>query len=151
MQRQNMIFLFFIAFLLLIFVGYLFVIGEQKDTRKSANSKNNSEVEKEEVLEECKFSKSYNLLLVTESVDEEYVFLTLKEYNVDEVMTVKVKKEVMPSLKKGNYYRFNFKTNKKIHDHIGEIFSSSELINVDNSGKKDEAETAICATHLIEE
>lgn len=31
MQKQNMTFIFFVAFLLIFFVCYLFVIGEQKE------------------------------------------------------------------------------------------------------------------------
>ena len=57
----------------------------------------------------------------------------------------------MPSLKKGNYYRFNFSTKKKIHDHIDEIFASSVLVNVEDMKKEVDAETAICETHLIED
>lgn len=149
MQKQNMIFIFFVAFLLLIFVGYLFVIGEQKETRGTKKSTTTSKL-KEEKLGECNFAKRYNLLLVTDSDDEEYVFLTLKEFQVDEVDTVKVKRNVMPSLKKGNYYRFSFSTDKRIHDHIDEIFDSSVILNVEDVKKEVDAETAICKTHLIE-
>ncbi|MDE5630730.1 MAG: hypothetical protein K2I70_03930 [Bacilli bacterium] len=149
MQRQNMIFIFFVAFLLIIFMGYLFVIGEQKDTRVSQRSTTTTGTIKED-LGECSFAKRYNLLLVTDSDDKEYVFLTLKEFQVDEVKTVKVKRNVMPSLKKGNYYRFSFSTKKKIHDHIDEIFSSSFLMDVEDKGKEVGEETAICETHLIE-
>ena len=149
MQRQNMIFIFFVAFLLIIFMGYLFVIGEQKDTRVSQRSTTTTGTIKED-LGECSFAKRYNLLLVTDSDDKEYVFLTLKEFQVDEVKTVKVKRNVMPSLKKGNYYCFSFITKKKIHDHIDEIFSSSFLMDVEDKGKEVGEETAICETHLIE-
>ncbi len=150
MQRQNMIFLFFVAFLLVIFMGYLFVIGEQKKPKSNNKTTTTTVDVKKEELGECSFAKRYNLLLVTDSDDEDYVFLTLKEYNVDEVDTVKVRRDVMPSLKKGNYYRFNFSTKKKIHDHIDEIFASSIILNVADMKKEVDGETAICETHLIE-
>lgn len=150
MQRQNMIFIFFVAFLLIIFLGYLFVIGEQRETTSNKKSSSTTTSAVRENLGECNFVKRYNLLLVTDSDDDEYVFLTLKEFQVDEVKTVKVKRKAMPSLKKGNYYRFSFSTKKKIHDHIDEIFASSILIDIEDKGRENEAETAICETHLIE-
>lgn len=145
MQRQNMIFIFFIAFLLIIFLGYLFVIGGQSSNDKGVSEKI------EEDVGECNFSKLYNLLLVTESEDQEYVYVTLREYQVDDVRTVLVKKEDMPSLKKGNYYLFNFNTDRKIHNYIEEIFEESELLEVIDKGKEVSITDGICASHLIEE
>lgn len=149
MQRQNMIFIFFIAFLLIIFLGYLFVVGDQKLV--SNNKKTTTTKVNEETIGECDFDKLYNLLLVTESDDEEYIHITLKEFQVDEVKTIRIKKDAMPSLKKGNYYLFSFKTNKKIHDHIDEIFDASELLSVKDHGKDVDGVLAICETHLIED
>ena len=150
MQRQNMIFIFFVAFLLIIFMGYLFVIGEQKDTKTDKKNGITSKVPKEEELGQCNFVKNYTLLLVTESDDEEYVFITRTEYQVDNVATVKVKKDIMPSLKTGNYYRFSFSTKKAIHDDIEEIFESSIIREVEDVKKVVDGENAICATHLLE-
>ncbi len=153
MQRQNMIFIFFVAFLLLIFVGYLFVIGGQKDIEDNKKLPEKSEKTSEEKLDDCSFAEKYNLLLVTDSDDKEYVFLTLRKDQVDEVMTVRIKRDIMPSLKVGRYYLFNFKTNKRIHDHIDEIFASSEILKVEDIGKKADnvdGETGICNTHLME-
>lgn len=148
MQRQNMIFIFFIAFLLIIFLGYLFVVGDQNESSKG---KTTTTKVNEETLGECNFDKLYNLLLVTDSDDGEYIHITLKEFQVDEVKTIRIKRDAMPSLKKGNYYLFSFKTNKKIHDHIEEIFDASELVSVKDHGKDVDGIQAICETHLIED
>lgn len=149
MQKQNMTFIFFVAFLLIFFVCYLFVIGEQKEVDVDKKNTESTKKVQEEKLGDCNFEKMYNMLLVTDSDDEEYVFVTLKEFQVDEVKTVKIKRDVMPSLKKGNYYLFNFKTDKKIHDHIDEIFEVSELLNVKDMGKKVDVVEGICDTHLL--
>lgn len=135
MQKQNMIFIFFIAFLSIIFLGYVFVVGNDGISKKK--------------LGVCEFEKQYILLMSTESEKEGDLFITLREDGLDEVKTVRVKMETMPSLNVGNYYTFKFKTKKSLHDEIDQVFEVGELEEVKDNGLNATGTNGICQSHLL--
>lgn len=82
------------------------------------------------------FRRTYQVLNITDSDTEEYWHLTLKEYQVDDVVTVKVKKEINPNLKEKRSYVFEFAYNGTcITDELKWILESAEILSIKQTDK----------------
>lgn len=87
--------------------------------------------------EDFTFIKTYNILNVTESNDENYLYLTIKQFQEEEVETVKVEKRLANIVEKGNNYEFTFKyTDKTVKDNIKSIFTNTILISITKTDKQ---------------
>lgn len=85
---------------------------------------------------ECILTKTYNIDNINESNDENYLYVTFKEYQVEGVHTVKLSKTISKDLKIGENYEFTFNTHKNyIVEKPDVIFKNSELINIEHSNK----------------
>ena len=78
------------------------------------------------------FIRTYKVLNVAESNEEAYLYLTIRQYQFEEVVTVKVKRELCPDVSEGNSYEFTFRyTSKLVKDNtINEIFGNTDLIKI---------------------
>ncbi len=86
--------------------------------------------------EKTAFKRTYQVLNITDSDNEEYWFLTLKEYQVDEVVTAKVKKEINPNLKEKKSYVFEFEFNGTcIIDELKWILENTDIIGIKSTDK----------------
>lgn len=86
--------------------------------------------------EKMAFKRTYQILNITDSDNEEYWFLTLKEYQVDEVVTVKVKKEINPNLKEKKSYIFEFEFNGTcITDELKWILGNTDIVSIKPTDK----------------
>lgn len=86
--------------------------------------------------EKTAFKRTYQILNITDSDNEEYWFLTLKEYQVDEVITVKVKKEINPNLKEKKSYIFEFEFNGNcITDELKWILGNTYIVSIKPTDK----------------
>lgn len=86
--------------------------------------------------EKMAFKRTYQILNITDSDNEEYWFLTLKEYQVDEVVTVKVKKEINPNLKEKKSYIFEFEFNGTcITDELKWILGNTDIVSIKATDK----------------
>ena len=86
--------------------------------------------------EKTAFKRTYQILNITDSDNEEYWFLTLKEYQVDEVVTVKVKKEINPNLKEKKSYIFEFEFNGTcITDELKWILGNTDIVSIKPTDK----------------
>ena len=86
--------------------------------------------------EKTAFKRTYQILNITDSDNEEYWFLTLKEYQVDEVVTVKVKKEINPNLKEKKSYVFEFEFNGAcITDELKWILENTDIVGIKSTDK----------------
>lgn len=86
--------------------------------------------------EKTAFKRTYQVLNITDSDNEEYWFLTLKEYQVDEVVTVKVKKEINPNLKEKKSYVFEFEFNGIcITDELKWILENTDIVSIKSTDK----------------
>lgn len=86
--------------------------------------------------EKTAFKRTYQILNITDSDNEEYWFLTLKEYQVDEVVTVKVKKEINPNLKEKKSYIFEFEFNGNcITDELKWILGNTYIVSIKPTDK----------------
>ena len=86
--------------------------------------------------EKTAFKRTYQVLNITDSDNEEYWFLTLKEYQVDEVVTFKVKKEINPNLKEKKSYIFEFEFNGIcITDELKWILENTDIVSIKSTDK----------------
>ena len=86
--------------------------------------------------EKTAFKRTYQVLNITDSDNEEYWFLTLKEYQVDEVVTVKVKKEINPNLKEKKSYIFELEFNGTcITDELKWILGNTDIVSIKPTDK----------------
>ena len=82
------------------------------------------------------FRRTYQVLNITDSDTEEYWHLTLKEYQVDDVVTVKVKKEINPNLKEKRSYVYEFAYNGTcITDELKWILENAEIVSIKQTDK----------------
>lgn len=86
--------------------------------------------------EKTAFKRTYQILNITDSDNEEYWFLTLKEYQIDEVVTVKVKKEINPNLKEKKSYVFELEFNGNcITDELKWILGNTDIVSIKPTDK----------------
>ncbi len=78
------------------------------------------------------FTKTYNVLFTVEGDDPKYVYLTLKQFQNDDVRTVKVLKERAKDVKANNNYEFTFQYKDKYIDDksIDSVFENANLVTV---------------------
>lgn len=82
------------------------------------------------------FTKTYNVLNIAESDDENYLYLTIKQFQHDEVETVKVLKSIANSVETNKNYEFTFQyENKNIEDNIKSIFENATLVQIKETDK----------------
>ena len=82
------------------------------------------------------FRRTYQVLNITDSDTDEYWHLTLKEYQVDDVVTVKVKKEINPNLKEKRSYVYEFAYNGTcITDELKWILENAEIVSIKQTDK----------------
>lgn len=90
----------------------------------------------EEVPYTCSFTRTYLILDTSISNDENYMYLTLKEFQAEEVVTVKVEKSIVPDIIEDTYYEFKFaSTGKSDQTDIKTIFESNRLLEINSTEK----------------
>lgn len=83
------------------------------------------------------FTKTYNVLNVADSNDENYLYLTIKQFQEEEVKTVKVQRSLANTVEKENNYEFTFRyTNNIVEDNIESIFANTALITINKTDKQ---------------
>lgn len=95
----------------------------------------------------CRFTRTYQILDISESNNELYLYFTLKQFQNDDVVTVKVSQEMGKSIEEDKYYEFTFVSkSKKYDDTIKDIFDNNELIEIDISDKEglDQIQEKLC-------
>lgn len=118
-----LIIIFSIIILIIIIIGFYI-------------SKKNTKTDEITNKYECILTKTYNIDNINESNDENYLYVTFKEYQVEGIHTIKLSKTISQNLKIGENYEFTFNTNKNyISETIDIIFENSELINIEHSDK----------------
>lgn len=83
------------------------------------------------------FTRTYNVLNIADSDDKEYVYLTLRQFQFDEVATVKVLEDLTLDLEENNNYEFTFQyVIKKDTQGIKELFDKYDLISIIETDKE---------------
>lgn len=81
------------------------------------------------------FIRTYKILNIAESNDQDYLYLTIRQFQDEEVQTIKVKRNLCPQIQEEKNYEFTIKTNKKIEDNILSIFNNSTIISIKETDK----------------
>lgn len=105
---------FLIAITVLLLIG-----GKNKDSINGSSKYN------------CILTKTYNVVNINESNDENYLFITFRQFQSEDVVTIKLPKTISKDLLIGEKYEFTFNTNKEfVNETIDVIFENSEIINI---------------------
>ena len=82
------------------------------------------------------FTKTYEVLNVALSNSDEFIYLTLRQFQYEEVETVKVAKSLNYDITAGKNYEFTFEyTNQNIEDNIKSIFTNATLTGIIETDK----------------
>ena len=82
------------------------------------------------------FTKTYEVLNVTWSNSDEFIYLTLRQFQFEEVETVKVAKSLNYDITAGKNYEFTFEnTNAFIEDNIKSILTNATLTRIVETDK----------------
>ncbi len=76
------------------------------------------------------FSRTYNILNITDSNDINYMYLTLREFQDEDVKTVKVPKSISKSISENGLYDFTFEYTNIFQDNIEYIFKKCKIVNI---------------------
>ena len=79
----------------------------------------------------CSFIRTYLVLDISDSNDEQYVYLTLRAFQDEEVVTVKVEKNLTNEIVEDYYYEFQFAyLGKEDKEDIQSIFENNRLLTI---------------------
>lgn len=116
-KKSNNIISLIIVFILIIIILVLFC-GNR------INNKNNLQYE-------CVLTKTYSINKITKSNDENYIYVTINEFQTEGTFTIKLSKILAKDLQENENYEFTFNTHKNIVNETTDIiFSNSEIINI---------------------
>ena len=120
-----------IIFIILI-VSILTLTGCTKETITKTDEK-----EKEEKkLVEKEFTRTYNIRHIDGSNNYDYLYITIREFQGEEIETVKVKRDLFNDAKIEDNYEITFKiTSNEIEDNFKSIFSNSDIIKAIKTDK----------------
>lgn len=82
------------------------------------------------------FTKTYEVLNVALSNSDEFIYLTLRQFQFEEVETVRVAKSLNYDITTGKNYEFTFEyTTEDIEDNIKSIFNNATLTSIVETDK----------------
>ena len=92
---------------------------------------------KDKTTEIATWVATYQILNIAESNDEDYLYLTLRKFQAEEVETVRVKKKLAKDVKSDKSYEFTFQYKVgTVEENIKSIFQNAELISIVETDKK---------------
>mgnify|MGYP006939889750 CR=1 FL=1 len=82
------------------------------------------------------FTKTYEVLNVALSNSDEFIYLTLRQFQFEEIETIKVKKSLNYDITVGKNYEFTLEyTTEDIEDNIKSIFNNATLTSIVETDK----------------
>ncbi len=85
------------------------------------------------------FTRTYNILKVEESNDYAYLYLVVRQYQFEEIATVKVLRSMADTIEEGKNYEFTFRYNYPStqieNDTIEELFLKCQLVSINATDK----------------
>lgn len=82
--------------------------------------------------DKCTFTRTYHILNITEDDHEDYINVTLKEFQLNQSL-VRMKKKY--KIEEGKNYEFTFSTYQTYDDTVENIFNNSTLLEVKETNK----------------
>lgn len=108
---------------LIIFVIICILFGTTKDDSEWVNAK------------ECTFTRTYKVLAIYDSNNDDYKWITIRSYQDEDIATVKIKNKY--NINKNENYEIKFKVEGKIKkDNISDIYNNSSIISIDETDKE---------------
>ena len=123
------------------FIGYLLKPEEKcvnveinnEDTKDDEPTPNN---ENKKDLIGHTFTRTYYINHIAPSNDFDYVYITIREFQAEEIETVKVRREMFESANVNENWEVTFKiTNNDIEDNLKSIFNNTEVIKAEKTEK----------------
>ncbi len=93
------------------------------------------DVENKNTIDLNPFIRTYNILNVAGSNDEKYIYLTIRQFQEEEVQTIKVEKKLCPNITKDKNYEFTIKPNFRVEDNLLSIFNNSKILEIKETNK----------------
>lgn len=82
------------------------------------------------------FTRTYEVLNVTPSNSDEFIYITIRQFQYEEVKTYKIAKNLNYDIIPNSYYEFTFQyTIESIVDNLDSIFNTATLISVTKTDK----------------
>lgn len=94
-----------------------------------------NQIENKDTEELRTFIRTYKILNIEESNDINYIYLTIRQFQCEEVQTVKVERKLCPDIIVGKNYEFTIESDKKIEDNILSIFNNSTILSIKETDK----------------
>lgn len=113
-----------ITIIILIIIGIIsLMIINNLNKEKNISNKN--------ITYNCELIKTYYIDNISKSNNENYLYVTIHEFQVEGTYTIKLPKTISEKLESEKSYEFTFKTKKEyINSQTTELFSNSEIINI---------------------
>lgn len=91
---------------------------------------------KEQQYVKKQFIKTYKVLNIAESNDYNYVYVTVRQFQKEEIETVKIPRSLSGDIVIDKDYEFTFKTkNRFIKENTKSIFANTEIISIKETNK----------------
>lgn len=124
------------ALYLVLIVSSLVIFNDFKSEKVETVVENEETIFNNTQENKDTFTKTYNVLNIADSDDENYLYLTIKQFQNDEVETVKVLKSLANGVEANKNYEFTFQYgNKNIEDNIKSIFENATLVQIKGTDK----------------
>lgn len=119
--KQNKIIIFILITIIFILITCVFILLKKEEPTNQNN---------------CTVIRTYYIDNIGKSNDENYLYITIHEFQVEGTFTLKLPKTISKDLEVGNSYEFIFKTTKDyINTTTDNLFNNSEVINLKYSDK----------------
>lgn len=95
----------------------------------------------------CSFTKTYLVLKISESNDDGYIYLTIKQFQGEEVVTVKVKRDLTEDITEDQFYEFQFiSVGNQQEEDIQSIFNHYTLVSIQATNRVglDQINESVC-------
>lgn len=122
-KKKNKRYILIMVFvLILIVIGLVFTFLLRHQDKEKENN--------------CTVIRTYYIDNIGKSNDDNYLYITVHEYQVEGTFTMKLSKLIGSNLEVGNSYEFTFRTTDKYLNTTTDIlFNNSEVINLVYSSK----------------
>ena len=121
--KNNKKIIFIISILIITILSIIILITNNQN--KIAEDTNN-----------CTVIRTYYIDNIGKSNDDNYLYITVHEYQIEGTYTIKLPKLVSGNLEVGNSYEFTFKTSKNyLITTTDRLFENSEIINLNYTDK----------------
>ena len=106
---------------------------DNEDTKEDEPTKEN--LEKKDLINHT-FTRTYNIKNIAYSNSEQYLYITIREFQVEEIETVKIETSQFPNIEVGDNWEIKFKiTNNNIEDNIKSIFANTTIVSANKTNK----------------